>query len=300
MEHKNQHTVPESYLRAWCDPDTPRGQEPFVWLWTKDGKSHFRKAPRNVFCETEIYTLRQPGGARDLALERMLSQMEGDFAEIRRKKIDRREPMAPLEMDRLITFVAALHARSSAHLHHLRSKRSRVVEFADKLTAQVARATPAQRKAMAMMPVPPGQSISVDEFRRLVEKPHRTLAEQVMAEATVMSKMKIALFDAPPDREFITSDVPVTWFDPELYKRPPFYRVLGLAYPMVEVTMPISPNSLLYISHHAQFGGRRFIASKQMADEFNRRARFECNKHFVTRTERMNDYWFFDMQPPAA
>ena len=49
MKHGKQHFVPQSYLRAWCDPETPDGQEPYVWRFAKDGTDARRKAPENIF-----------------------------------------------------------------------------------------------------------------------------------------------------------------------------------------------------------------------------------------------------------
>jgi hypothetical protein len=34
--HKKQHSVAQSYLKVWCDPKTPSGQEPYVWRFKKD------------------------------------------------------------------------------------------------------------------------------------------------------------------------------------------------------------------------------------------------------------------------
>ncbi len=87
MEHRKQHTVPESYLTAWCDPETPEGQEPYVWRWLKDGTEVRRKAPRNIFYEMEIYTLKTPDGSRDLRLEGMLSGLEAAFATNQARKV---------------------------------------------------------------------------------------------------------------------------------------------------------------------------------------------------------------------
>ena len=114
-----------------------------------------------------------------------------------------------------------------------------------------------------------------------------------------MLRMNLALFEAPAGHAFITSDVPVIWFDPDLYKRPPAYQSLGLAYPNVEVRMPVSPRLILNISHHTELGGCRFVATGQMVEEFNRVARFECYEHFVTASNRKDHYWFFDAQPPT-
>jgi hypothetical protein len=300
MEYKNQHTAPQSYLSVWCDQETPAGQTPYVWLWTKDGSSVRRKAPLNIFRETDIYTLKLQDGSRDVTLEQMFSTMEQEFAALRGDKLERRVALSPVERENLIAFVAALHARSKAQLRHLQSERNRVVKLAERIAEQATRATPEQRKAMAMLAPPPSMpSWSLEEFRALAAEPQRSLRDSILAETAVMLRMNLALFEAPAGHAFITSDVPVTWFDPDLYRRPPAYQSLGLAYPNVEVRMPVSPRLILNISHHTKFGGRQFMAPKQMVEEFNRVARFECCEHFVTASNRKDDYWFFDLQPPT-
>ncbi len=147
MQYRNQHTVPESYLSVWCDPETPAGQTPYVWMWTKDGNSSRRRAPRNIFRETDIYTMELPDGSRDVTLEQMFSKMEQEFAALRRDKLEQRVALSPVERANLITFVAALHARSAAQLRHLQSERNRVVMLAELIAEQAARATPEQRKS---------------------------------------------------------------------------------------------------------------------------------------------------------
>src|SRR6266851_4585058 len=87
MNHKNQHWVPRCYLEAWCDPESPEGQEPYVWRWEKDGNARKRKAPNKIFTEKDLYTLKRPDGTRDLGLEHGLGGLESDFAKIRRTKL---------------------------------------------------------------------------------------------------------------------------------------------------------------------------------------------------------------------
>lgn len=64
--HKGKHFVPESYLKAWCDPACPENYEPYVWLFDKEGKSARKKAPSNIFKETDFYTVEKADGTRDL------------------------------------------------------------------------------------------------------------------------------------------------------------------------------------------------------------------------------------------
>jgi len=53
-KHKHQHYIPASYLEAWCDKNTPAGQTPFVWRFTRDGEKIDKKAPQRIFYETDI------------------------------------------------------------------------------------------------------------------------------------------------------------------------------------------------------------------------------------------------------
>jgi len=76
-QHKRQHFVPQAYLKAWCDPDVPAGQEPYGWRFSKDGEVR-RKAPdalrRSSGCafpcdpqlDFRLLTARRP--ERDIAL----------------------------------------------------------------------------------------------------------------------------------------------------------------------------------------------------------------------------------------
>ncbi len=58
-------------------------------------------------------------------------------------------------------------------------------------------------------------------------------------EAEWLSYMTVTIFCTSDDARFITSDAPVVWFDPELYKLPPFYRSPGLGSETIEVTIVV-------------------------------------------------------------
>ena len=86
---------------------------------------------------------------------------------------------------------------------------------------------------------------------------------------------------------FITSDAPCVWFNPELRKLPPFYRSPGLGQPDIEVTLPLTPHHMLFISH------KKFpfyIDVRQpFVNEANRLVRFHCESEFVS--------WKGDVRP---
>ncbi len=88
-KYKKQHYLPACYLKAWRDPVVPENQTPFVWIFDKSGRSGRRKAPENIFRETDMYTIHMPDGSRDLRLEHGLNQLESMFSSIRIAKLDR-------------------------------------------------------------------------------------------------------------------------------------------------------------------------------------------------------------------
>jgi hypothetical protein len=75
-----------------------------------------------------------------------------------------------------------------------------------------------------------------------------------------------------------------------LYKFPPIYRSPGLAQKDIEVTLPLTPQHLVTISHHSY---PQYVDITQNAlDEFNRRTRFHCAEEFVSKTGETRPYWF--------
>lgn len=82
FEHKSQHFVSRTYLAAWCDASAPHNMEPYVWVFKKDSRVGRRKAPHNIFEETDFYTVRGTDGSRDLTLEHKLRDLAHRFARI--------------------------------------------------------------------------------------------------------------------------------------------------------------------------------------------------------------------------
>jgi Protein of unknown function (DUF4238) len=113
--HKGQHFVPESYLKAWCDPACPPDHNPYVWIFDREGNNPRRRAPSNIFKETDFYTIENADGTRDLRLEHGLSGLESRFAQIRRDKLDQRLPLEDEERTCLALFVAAAHSAVVRH-----------------------------------------------------------------------------------------------------------------------------------------------------------------------------------------
>lgn len=199
----------------------------------------------------------------------------------------------------LAMFVAAAQFRTrSSRDHHARQWQN-ALEVMDDLAESMKKATPEQRASAARIGSigSTDKGLSHKQVRILAEKPVQAMMPSILRGVTpVLMKMNMLILTTEDPVGFITSDAPVTWFDPESYKRPPFYRSPGLGSQTVEVTMPLSPNQCLIFAWHCPNGYGE--ASEVALNELNRRHRALCEKRYVVRSNSRNDYWFFEPDLP--
>lgn len=298
-EYSRQHYVPQSYLKAWCDPETPSGQTPYVWRFEKEKRVGVRKSPEKIFYERDMYTICAPDGGRDLRMEHGLSSLESEFARVRETVLVERQPITDENRFVLCAFTAAMHARTVASRDHWSSQWQQVVDMGDRMQESL------ERNPEAVPPLHmPGRyedgGFTHEDVRKLAKEPlQHMLWPMIDGESKGLYLLKLAVFEAEPGSAFITSDAPCVWFDPEAFKRPPMFQSPGLAYPTLEVTLPISPREALFFSHQDILGYRR-LPSK-IVHELNRRTRFRANQHFISHENRPNERWFsHDPNPPTG
>lgn len=297
--HKGQHFVPECYLKAWCDPACPPDYEPYVWLFDRDGSNPRNRAPSNIFKETDFYTIEKADGTRDLRLEHGLSGLEAQFVKVRSRKLDKVLPMTEEEHAYLALFVAAAQFRTRSSRDHHASQWQGMTKMMDELAERMKTATPAQKRMAASIggSSSRGRSLSHEQVKQLARIPLQLMMQGILRDVTpVLAKMNMIILCTDDPVGFITSDVPVTWFDPEAYKRPPLHRSSALGSPTIEVTMPLSPRQCLVFAWQCPTGYG--VASKLALDELNRRHRALCGEHYVVRSNTKNDYWFKEFELP--
>ena len=110
--------------------------------------------------------------------------------------------------------------------------------------------------------------------------------------------MRSGIYFAEDRGAFITSDNPCVWYDRDSAKRPPAYRGPALSIPNIQILLPLSPGSLLLLSHDRRYAGYR-RADEQFIDEVNRLVRFHSHEHFVTHDGRARSVWFEERSLPA-
>jgi hypothetical protein len=299
MKYKKQHYIPQSYLKSWCDPNIPDGYDEYVWMFSGDGESVKRRNPQNIFYESDMYTIVDENGNRILDIEHGLSGLEGKFALIRDNKLASHQKFSLEERYYILIFVAAMHNRTVAIKDQLSSEWGKVVELGNKLKQSYENGTPEQRKALESIGAlnNNGPSLTLDEVEKIHQKPMQTIMiPRINAEFNLYKKMHLSILNTDDEVGFITSDDPCVWFDPKAYKRPPFHRSVGLGYRSVEVTMPISPNQAILISHTPL--PTYLNVDMGIVDNFNRKTRFHADKYYVVNRNYKNDYWFKVLEPP--
>ena len=293
-KHKKQHYIPKSYLKTWCDPNTPKSQTPYVWRLKNDGSDSSKKSPDNIFYESDMYTIITEDGQRDLTLEHGLCELEGQFSTIRRKKLEKRKPLTETEHLYVCAFAAALHSRTKSSRDHWKSnwemplKRmeellewGRTATREDKIRASASNAKSAYGN----------NSLSYDEVKELYEKPLQTMLPSMVSTLTNrFQKMQMAILCTEIKPGFISSDSPCFLYDPEAHKRPPLQKVPGLKYPTTEVYLPISPKQTLLLTNYNYVGYHD--KTEADVDEINRLIVSHSYEYFVANTNVYDDFWF--------
>jgi hypothetical protein len=292
-------------LRAWTDPDSPADQQPFVHVFSKDGSWHRKKAPSNLFAATDLYTINLPDGGRDLRLEHGLADLESGFALLRKDFLAARRKLSAQRHVKLMAFVAAMHARTPSFSDHHMKFWNDVRLQGERMERWLKTAPPEEKQRAARESFSSPQdrpSISMEDVRRITQNPMQYTLGFVGAELPHLIRMRCTILCTESDPGFITSDAPVIWFDPDWYKKHPIYRSPSLSDPLLEITMPISPNQLLLLNHLPKVGSLKpiqyFDVPETVVVEANRQLRFQSDKDFVVRRGVVDPKWFDPGTPP--
>ena len=298
MKHKNQHTVPQSYLKAWCDPESPDGYEPYLWICNRGGAGSKKKAPAKVFTEKDFYTIKLADGERDLVLEHGLSQLESRFAALRANKLDKRLPLSPRDKLNLCAFVATMYARTKSRGEFWRGQWQRVLDMGQRMQDRMNEMTPEDvaRMARAFEPSPDEEdtAMSMDDVQELVEQPMRALLPSEHAAVTpILARMPYVIMETADSPGFITSDAPCVWFDPELTKESPAFGAGGLISPSIEISMPLSPRQCVFFGHQLIASGyARLKPIDPLIERINKRVRHFADEYIVANQDVSQQPWF--------
>ena len=129
-------------------------------------------------------------------------------------------------------------------------------------------------------------------MRELANKPlQQIMAPMVRAQVTHYMSMNMAIICTKTKPGFISSDAPLVWYDPYANKRPMPYNSPGLIYDTIEVTLPISPQQLIFISRNDNLKGYIDIEDEMQIDRLNLRTYLFCEEYFVVNENTIKDFW---------
>lgn len=314
MTHKAQHFIAQGYSKAWCDPNKAAHEEPYVWIFGRDGPTAEapgkRKAPVNIFKEPEMYTITPVNDPRrrDLSLEHGLGRIESDFCAVRRDFIEPCRPLGERERAVLLAFAASSQYRTPGFREHTRSQWQPVLDMGREMEEQLRTATPEQKARMARGSLGSSdrsKSMTMEQVQAIVDKPlQTTLASHVRVTVDLLAKMtNLTILCTAKTPGFITSDEPVVWFDPASHKRPPMFQGPALMYDTIEITMPISPTRMLFLgrqnAHWPEYMDLDALdLNERLLNDLNRRTcRYARQKVVVSRDE-FRPIWAEPGTPP--
>jgi hypothetical protein len=279
VKHKNQHVIPNCYLKSWCDPRTPAGQSPYIWRISRDGSQKKNKSPEKSFVANNRYTITMPNGDRNLVIEDTLAGIENKFVNVL-GRIRRREPVTPLGKAHLCLFAAAMHTRSIAIGEHWK-------EFYKGVHNQVV-ALEKKRNAA------PAKSL---ETADMVKHAHPYLVQSgVDVLAPMLFKMPMSILVTDDELGFVTSDDPCVWNVPNAHRMPPGLRHPSLSQPRIEITLPLTPQHILLISYRAY---PPYVDVKRATvDDANRLRCLDCTEEFVSWKGEIRPYWIDPGEEP--
>jgi hypothetical protein len=281
LEKKKQHIIPKCYQHAWCDPATPSGQEPFVWLIPRDDPRDVRrKSPQNAFKEKDAYTVKLMDGTRNLIMEDSLGGIESAFSGLR-DMIGKRD-LTDRERGVLCLFTAAMF--------------SRTLDQRDNWTDNFTRLRDMTKAAEDAYNTNHVLSNVADT---MVQHAHPlSIAWTLESMAGLLFAMTLTILETAHEIGFITSDTPCMIMHPDTHKWPPMFRSPGLALPHTEVILPLSPQFCLGYSHYHWLPPLISIPNEKL-DNINRATRRHSREFIISRTKEARDCWFKEYEMPA-
>src|SRR5207249_4711019 len=144
---------------------------------------------------------------------------------------------------------------------------------------------------------PPGNraGLTEEDVRQLVSAPlQHTLVGFIREQMRILPQMQLTILCTTMEPGFITSDVPCVWWDPEARNRPFPFDGVGLLFPTLEITLPISPQQMAVLTHRPLERGSVYVdlEEERFFYELNRRTRAHCEDHFVVARNVTRPVWY--------
>jgi len=246
MNHVQQHIIPNSYLKAWCDENIPDKYEPYIWVFNNKTHDTKKKTPSsNFFCENNFYTVLKDDGSRDLSIEHEFGRIEGAFVKIRDNKLLQHKKLSFEERFQVCLFVAALHSRTKRSTNNM----SNVFQpMLLKLEEMIESKKQLSNNEVVLISNGSKETMPIEKLEEIVANPIEHLMPTFIDTVSKsLLDFELAVFYTETDKVFITTDNPCVWFDSQAHMRDPMYQSVGLKYESTEIVLPISPTHCIVL-----------------------------------------------------
>lgn len=285
-----QHIIPSSYLARWCDPNTPDGQEPYVWVFDREKRIGKARSPKNLFRASHFYTDTRPNTSNPLWLEEGLARLEGSVSRVI-AKLEAGQQLTLADKALLCAFAAAMYVRTKSYRDHITQQWGHILKMMEGMKRSIDKMTPDQIAALPRPLEAGGPKMSMDDVREIVEHPHQMSLKQLIAGQTqVFLHMKCGICVAMESPGFITSDAPCAHFDYRRYENPRFRG--GLASQTAQVMLPLSPKFAILLGWKLNADLESREMSQEFVDSVNCGTWYFSEKYFVVCKNTTRETWF--------
>ncbi len=220
--------------------------QPYVWTFNPAGGLGRKRAPSNLFIETDIYTIWMPDGSRDLRLEHGLSKVEKGLKSLVIDYVAQRRQLPQAQQENLIAFIAAMHGRTPQAREIQRALWKNTLDLDEQQAHDL---VSDGKRADHVSSLSSVSRAALDILRRAIDSPMQFLLPGAMEDGLpILSQMTMTIM-CTDEPMFITSDSPVTWFDPTVPRDKFLTHKSSLSDEGIEVVMPLSPQHLVLMHH---------------------------------------------------
>jgi len=270
---KRHHYISRFYLEGFVDPHN----EPYIWVYEKGNPNIIKATAKNIAVQKHYYSFITPKGEKDSeTFENALAEIEGKVAPIF-QKIRNYESLNDQERSSFAIFLAFTMSR----VPNFRENIERATEeFIKKMDTILASHPTGFKSMIEKFERDTGNKIgmSVEKLRKFMLEGQydiKTDPQFSLGMIPILAKDLIPIFlwmnwaflEATDDYKFMTSDNPLSYFDPTHNPRS-FYGV-GLLNRNIEITFPIS-KGLIFLGTWKKIEGYKKLKSK-LVKEMNRR-----------------------------
>jgi hypothetical protein len=280
MDYKNQHFVTQAYLKAWCDPKTPKEYEPYVWIVSKKDRLAKKKSPKKIFKEADFYTFTDSKGNRNIGVEKWLQKIESNFIHILHEKIFEHKPLDDSDMSVVSAFIATMFARVPI-------QRDQQVEMWQEALDEINKSP---KEVIATLK----ESGTYDQIINLKNQPlPYNIVNFANMAVPFFSQMSCEIFETESEPGFITSDNPCFMIDLALFtQNPPMSWIDVFSSSTFEILFPLSPKYLISIKPKGPDQYTKIDKTPEAMDSLNQVIVGNSGEFIVLNQKDLNHQWF--------